>query len=112
MTDVEARLERALKADAPATRDPMFRIEILMRRERAAMRRRLAAAGVVALVAAILTPFILTAIGALLGASELRLVVIGIVAALLTLAFTAPFIGTPSMLSGLRARLRSPFTGL
>ena len=111
MTDLEARLERALKAGAPAPRDPMFRIEILMRRESVAMRRRLLAAGGVALGAAILTPFILWAIGSLLGASELRLVVIAIGAGVLTLGFVGPYIGTPSVLRALSARFRSPFTG-
>lgn len=111
MTDLEARLERALKVDGLAPRDPMFRIEILMRRERVAMRRQLVAAGGVALGAAILTPFILWGIGALLGASELRLAVIGVCAAALTLAFVGPYVGTPSLLRSLSARLRSPFTG-
>lgn len=56
MSDLDTRLDQALKAGAPAPRDPMFRIAVMARRERADMRRRLgmamaAAAGVAILAA-------------------------------------------------------------
>jgi hypothetical protein len=54
VTEVEARLERALKTDGVPPRDPMFRIEVLARRERAAFRRRLLLVSAKALGAVIL----------------------------------------------------------
>ena len=41
MTDLDARLTAALQADALPERDPLFRIEVLRRRERARFRRQL-----------------------------------------------------------------------
>ena len=63
MSDLDTRLDQALKADAPAPRDPMFRIEVLLRRERAAFRRRLLTAGAMVLGIAILAALGLGAIG-------------------------------------------------
>ena len=40
MTDLETRLDHALKADDPAPRDPMFRIALIERREKAAFRKQ------------------------------------------------------------------------
>jgi hypothetical protein len=63
MTDLETRLERALKAEDPALRDPMFRITTLVRRERAAFRRRLVRVGAPALVAGAIMCACLVVIG-------------------------------------------------
>jgi hypothetical protein len=41
VTDLDARLTAALQADTPPGRDPLFRIEVLQRRERARFRRQL-----------------------------------------------------------------------
>lgn len=43
LTDMEARLEKVLRADLPPARDPMFRIAVLERREGQQLRRQLAA---------------------------------------------------------------------
>ena len=42
MTDLESRLNAALAADRPPARDALFRLEVLVRRERARFRRQLA----------------------------------------------------------------------
>lgn len=54
MSDLEARLTAALHADAPPARDALFRVEVLVRLERARFRRRVARVALVALVFAIL----------------------------------------------------------
>ena len=100
MTDLEARLEHALTSDALPARDPMFRIEILMRRERAAFRRRLLTGGAMALGAAILAALGLVAIGDLIGAGLERLAVVTAAAVVLTAFLAAPYVG---MLSSLRS---------
>jgi hypothetical protein len=57
MSDLETRLIAALHADAPPARDPVFRVEVLVRLERARFRRRVAGAvaavGVLAILAAV-----------------------------------------------------------
>ena len=60
MSDVDARLTAALQADAPPARDPSFRVEVLVRLERARFRRRVARivslAAVAAVIAAMTAP--------------------------------------------------------
>jgi len=105
MTDLEARLEHALKADVPAPRDPMFRIEILVRRERAAFRRRLLTGGAIALGAAILAALGLAAVDQLVGAGPGRLAAVAAAGVMLTGLLTAPYMGAP--LRGLAGRWRA-----
>lgn len=62
MNDLETRLAAALHADAPPARDPVFRVEVLVRLERARFRRRLGrvlvVVGVLAVLAAVNAPVI------------------------------------------------------
>ena len=44
LSEDEERLVRLLRADLPPTRDPLFRIDVLARRERRQFRRQLAVA--------------------------------------------------------------------
>jgi hypothetical protein len=106
VTDLEGRLQRALKADDPAPRDPMFRIEILARRERAAFRRRLWTAGAMALGAAILAPLGLGLIDELAGEGAGRLVALTAASAGLVAFLAAPWLGSFSATGGLTGRWR------
>jgi len=54
MSDLESRLTAALQAEAAPAYDPIFRVEVLMRLERARFRRRIVLTMAVALVAAVL----------------------------------------------------------
>jgi hypothetical protein len=54
MSDLDSRLTAALQANAAPAYDPMFRVEVLVRLERARFRRRIAMTMVVAFVAAAL----------------------------------------------------------
>src|SRR5262245_16509350 len=54
MSELDARLTAALQADAPPERDPLFRVELLMRQERARFKRRVVLTIAVACVAAVL----------------------------------------------------------
>lgn len=101
MNDLETRLQQALKAGDPPPRDPMFRVEALVRRERAAFRRRLRAAGAKALAAAILAALALSVISDLIGPGIGQLVLIAATGAALTLFLAAPHAGTLSMLRSL-----------
>jgi hypothetical protein len=51
LTDLEARLEAALRAPAAPARDPAFRVETLLRHEKALFRRKLMICCAVALAA-------------------------------------------------------------
>ena len=99
MTDLEARLECALRADDPAPRDPMFRIEILVRRERAAYRRRLLVAGAMALGAAILAPLVLGVIVGQVGAGPGRVAAVAAAGVVLTILLAAPHMGALALRS-------------
>ena len=54
MSDLDSRLTAALEADAAPAHDPMFRVEVLMRLERARFKRRIVVTMAVAFVAAVL----------------------------------------------------------
>src|SRR5690349_4200574 len=54
MSDLDARLAEALRPDAPPVRDPIFRVEVLTRLERARFKRRAAVTVALAAVAAVL----------------------------------------------------------
>lgn len=54
MSDLDNRVSAALRADAPSARDVMFRVEVLLRLERARFRRRVALTLAVASLAAVL----------------------------------------------------------
>jgi hypothetical protein len=60
VTDIEARLAKALRADLPPARDPLFRIAVLERRERWQLRRRIAATIVVGAFVTIMASLVLT----------------------------------------------------
>jgi hypothetical protein len=95
VTDLDARLEHALKAVDPAPRDPMFRVEILARRERAAFRRRVLGAVATALAAAILAPLGLAAISEVFAPGALQLAAVAAAGAGLMAFLTAPHLGMP-----------------
>ena len=54
LEDLEARLSTALQAGAPPARDPVFRMDVLVRLERARFRRRMMLAVVAAALVAVL----------------------------------------------------------
>jgi len=54
MSDLDSRLTAAMQADAAPGHDPMFRVEVFVRLERARFRRRIVLTLAVAFVAAVL----------------------------------------------------------
>ena len=58
MSDSDIRLTAALNANAPPEQDPKFRVEVLLRTERARFKRRLVMMVAIALVAASLMAWI------------------------------------------------------
>ena len=104
MNDREARLDRALEAQSPAARDPMFRIAVLMRRERQALRRRFAAGAAVALAAAVIAALGFGLLGEWVGSGPLREALLAAAAVALTAVLTARAIGGLPALRRLAAR--------
>ncbi len=88
MSDLETRLTDALHADTPPARDPLFRVELLMRLERARFRRRVERALVVVGVLAVLAALNVRVIDSWLAADNERVWVAALaaVAALWTLS--------------------------
>ena len=101
MTDLETRLDRAFKADGPPARDPMFRLAVLERRERTALRRKVLASGVLAFVAAVLAALCVGQLDLVPGGQ--RLAAIATAAALLTALLAAPHLGGRAALRALAA---------
>jgi hypothetical protein len=102
MTDLEIRLDEALKADAPPPRDPMFRIAVMVRRERAVLRRRRLAGCGLALGAAILAALAVELLQAVPDAE--RLAAGAAAGAVLAAILAAPWLGGALALRGLMAR--------
>jgi hypothetical protein len=103
MSDLEARLDQALKADVPQARDPMFRVQVMERRAQAALRRRLLAGIVLTLVVAILGALGMAVAETLPGGTE-RLAAIAGIGAALTALLAAPYLGGRTALRGLAQR--------
>jgi hypothetical protein len=103
MTELEARLENALKAETPPARDPMFRIRVMERREQAVLRRRVLAGAGVALGASVLAVVGFVAVEALASGPE-RLAMLAAGGALVTTLMAAPYLGGRAALRGLAAR--------
>ena len=76
MTELESRLSAALGADAPPARDALFRLEVLVRRERGRFRRRLTLTVAAVFAAMVLVGLNAQPLGAWAGTDPARLVVV------------------------------------
>jgi len=103
MTDLENRLDQALKADSPPPRDPMFRIAVMERRTRTMFKRRLMAASALAFAAAIVGVAGLGAVETLPDGAG-RLAAIAGIGAVLAAAMAAPWLGGMQTLRRLAAQ--------
>ena len=81
MSDPDVRLVAALQADAPPERDAVFRIDVLVRLERARFRRRVAKAVIVAAVLAVLAAAKAPAIGAWIAGDVQHVWIVAVAAA-------------------------------
>jgi len=77
MSELEARLEAALKASDPPVRDPLFRIELMVRRERFAAHRRMRTAIAIAFGTAVLAALGVAMLGDVLGGGVMGLAAVG-----------------------------------
>jgi hypothetical protein len=111
MSDLETRLDNALKADALPARDPMFRILVMERRTQAALRRRLLTGLVLAFGAAVLAALALMATRTLLQGPE-RLAAVAAIGAAVTALLAAPYLGGRAALGALAARASSTLRAL
>ena len=96
MTDFDSRLTEALQADPPPVRDSRFRIEVLLRIERARFKRRLIATVAVAVTAAVFVAVNAQAIAAWIATdiSHLWIVAVGAIVAMFSLS-GVPFKALP-----------------
>jgi hypothetical protein len=99
LSDLETRLDHALQADGAPARDPMFRIAIMLRRERSAFRRQVLAATALALGAAVLAAVIAGLLALALGGRPLAALAAGLV--LLAAFLAAPRLAALPALQGL-----------
>jgi hypothetical protein len=86
MSDLETRLTAALQADLPPARDPLFRVEVLVRLERARFRRRVGRALVVVGVLAVLAALNVRLIDDWVAADSRRLWIAALAAAAMSWA--------------------------
>ena len=110
MNDVETRLQRALEAEAPAARDPMFRVAVLLRRERSALRARLLRVVALTLCVAILAGFGAGAIIGKVAPGPERLALIAVIGMLASTALAAPYFAAAAASrwrAGARSTLRA-----
>lgn len=107
MTEFETRLQRAFAADASPATDPLFRIQVSLRRERAALRRHLAEALGFVCVSAVLAVLVLQAVYEVVESTSVRLLVIAILTMAYVAVFARRYLGIPSFVEDLSARVRS-----
>lgn len=104
MTDLESRLNAALGADAPPARDALFRLEVLVRRERERFRHQVMRALIVVLASAIVVGLNARAILGWAGGDPGRLAVVAVLATAAVIALTGAPLAT---LPGVRALRQS-----
>jgi hypothetical protein len=104
MTDLDARLTDALRADAPPERDPVFRLDVLVRLERVRFRRRLAATLTLACAAGVLVAMNARAIEAWMAVDIWRAWIVAAVAFAAVFALPGfPIEATPGVRTAVRA---------
>ena len=107
MTEFDTRLQRAFAADASPATDPLFRVQVMLRRQRAALRRQLVEAIGFACVSAILGVLVLQAVDEVVESSDVRIVVTAILAMGYLVVFMRRYLGVPLFVHVLSARARS-----
>jgi hypothetical protein len=107
VTEFETRLQRAFAADASPATDPPFRIQVILRRERAALRRHLAEVLGFVCVSAVLAVLVLQAVDEVVESTSVRLVVTAILAMIYVAVFARRYLEIPSFVHDLSARVRS-----
>jgi hypothetical protein len=75
VTELDRRLQRAFAADAAPAADPLFRVQVILRRQRAALRRQLAEAFGGLCLCALLAALVLQSLDEPAGAIKLRFTV-------------------------------------
>jgi hypothetical protein len=107
VTELDTRLQRAFVADASPATDPLFRVQVIMRRQREALRRRLVDALGFGSISALLAVLALQTADEVVESSSVRLGVTGIVAIGYVLIVTCRYLGIPLFVQVLSARIRS-----
>jgi hypothetical protein len=107
MTDLETRLQRAFAADAPPATDPLFRVQVILRRQHAALLRQIAEVIGFACVGALVAALVLQALNEVTESTSARLVATAMLAMVYVGIFTHRYLGVPLFVHSLSARIRS-----
>lgn len=107
MSDLDTRLDEALKADAAAPRGPMFRIQVTLARERRAFRRQLLIVGVVGLATVLLSALAAASAAQAVQPGPWRLTVVGSIASILPLAVAGVGLRKLGLLGGIIEPMRA-----
>lgn len=110
MSDLETRLDNALAAQTPA-RDPMFRVQLLLRRERAAFRRRLVGGALMALAVAVTAALGLGMLGRTTGPGPLWAALVAGMGVVMTAALMMSVAGARPAFGSLASRVRARLGG-
>lgn len=102
MSDLETRLTTALHADVPPERDAVFRVEVLVRLERARFRRHVGRTVTVAVLLAVLAAANAPVIDAWMAAESQRLWIVALGAAAVPSVLSAVMF-VPGIRTGARA---------
>ena len=110
MSDLETRLEAALTAQTPA-RNPMFRVQIMLRREQAAFRRRLLGGVLMALAVAVAAALALGMLGRTTGTGPLWVALVAGAGVVMMAALMVSVAGARPAFDALAMRVRSRLGG-
>jgi hypothetical protein len=107
LTELENRLQRAFAADALPARDPLFRVQVIIRQQRAALRRQLVEAFGFACASAVLAVLVLRAVDDVVQSSSVHLVVTAVLVMGYVVVLTRRYLGVPLFVRVLSAEVRS-----
>ena len=107
MTELEKRLQRAFAADSSTAMDPLFRVQVMIRRQRAALRRQLVEALGFACASAVLAVLVLRAVDEVVQSSSAPLAVTAILVMGYVVVLTRRYLGVPLFVRILSAEVRS-----
>lgn len=94
MSDLERRLTDTMRVDAPPARDASFRVDVLVRLERARFRRQVALSVAVALVVAVFAAATAPALDAWMEADIQRAWIVALGAVVAMFGLSAALVGT------------------
>jgi hypothetical protein len=107
VADIETRLQHAFAADALPATDPQFRVQVIMRRQRAALRRWLAEVLGFVCVSAVVAVLALQAVNEIVESANMRVIITIALAVGYMVVFTRRYLEVPSFVHVWGVRVKS-----